>query len=383
MNSLVLANVSSNIDDLVKSPSAALRFTFVVVAYLVSAPHSSGFARLASGAFYFAIQILTFYEIINKESASRTSGSIVNRKGGLMMGSIVKRFGIFFVAGLIWTLLISFPATAIGQVYPDKPITMYVGFAPGAATDTMARALAIGMGKLLGVPIVVENKPGGGATVAPALLASKKPDGYTIVVGPSGAMVVYPHRLKVGYDPLKDFTYIAQFARYIFGLCVHVDSPLKTIDEFIAYAKKNPGLSFSSSGPTSTAGMSVELLAKCKGLTFKHVSTKGGSEIYTLLLGKHVDFVAGSGAHVSYIKQGLFRMLLVLATDKRDPDYPNIPILKELGCKDVPPLYFIVQGPKGMPDAITKKLSETIKKVTEGPDFQKILANNNNTQIGI
>ena len=291
------------------------------------------------------------------------------------MRSPAKRSGIIFVAGLIW-LLFAFPATSISQPYPNKPITLYCGFAPGAHTDLMARALATGMEKVLGVPIVVENKPGGGATVAPALLAKKKPDGYTIAVGPSGAMVVYPHRVKVGYDPLKDFTYIAQFARYVFGLCVHVDSPIKTIDEFIAYAQKNPGLSFSSSGPTSTAAMSVELMGKCKGLTFKHVSTKGGAEIYTLLLGKHVDFVAGSGAHVSYVKQGLFRMLLVLATDKRDPKFPDIPILNELGCKDVPPLYFIVQGPKGMPGDITIKLTQAVKKVTDGPDFQKVLADN-------
>ena len=103
------------------------------------------------------------------------------------MESTVKRFGIFFVAGLVGILLISFPAIASGQAYPNKPITMYVGYAPGATTDLTARALAAGAEKLLGVPIVVENKPGGDATVAPALLATKKPDGYTIEVGTSGA----------------------------------------------------------------------------------------------------------------------------------------------------------------------------------------------------
>ncbi len=293
------------------------------------------------------------------------------------MASIGKTVGMRYVAGLICTLLISFPATAIGQDYPNKPITMYCGFAPGATTDLTTRALAAGAEKLLGVPFVVENKPGAGATVAPALLARQKPDGYTIQGGTSGALVSRPHLLKLGYDPLKDFTYLVQFSRYIGGLCVNADSPLKTIDDFIAYAKDHPGLSYGSSGTYTQQQLAVELLAKCKGLTFKHVSTKGGAEFNTLLLGRHTDFVAGSGSHIPYVKQGVFRMLLVYNQDERDPNYPDIPTLKELGCGDVPAHSYIVIGPKGMPPAISKKLVDTFKKVIEGPEFRKLLANNN------
>jgi tripartite-type tricarboxylate transporter receptor subunit TctC len=155
-----------------------------------------------------------------------------------MMKSKIKGFGIFFVAALIGTALISFPGQAIGQGYPNKPITIYCGFAPGATTDLTTRALAAGMEKLLGVTCIVENKPGGGATVAPALLARQKSDGYTIAVTTSGALIKLPHLYKLGYDPLKDFTYLVYYSRYIGGLCVNSDSPLKTIDEFIAYAKK-------------------------------------------------------------------------------------------------------------------------------------------------
>jgi tripartite-type tricarboxylate transporter receptor subunit TctC len=294
-----------------------------------------------------------------------------------MMKSKLKGSGIFFVAALICTLLISFPATTIGQVYPNKPITIYCGFSPGATTDLTTRALAAGAEKLLGVPFIVENKPGGGATVAPALLARQKPDGYTIAVTTSGALIKLPHLYKLGYDPLKDFTYLVYYSRYIGGLCVNADSPLKTIDQFIAYAKKHPGLSYGSAGAYTQQQMSVEFLAKCKGLTFKHVSTKGGQEFNTLLLGKHTDFVAGSGSHIPYVKQGVFRMLLVFNQDERDPNYPDIPTLKELGCEDCAPGYYLVLGPKGMPPAISKKLVDTFRKVTEGPDFQKVLANHN------
>jgi tripartite-type tricarboxylate transporter receptor subunit TctC len=293
------------------------------------------------------------------------------------MQSFAKGAETFLVLGLISAFIIVSPPSAAGQAYPDKPVTVYCGFQPGATTDLTARALASGAEKILGVPFVVENKPGGGATVAPALLASKKPDGYTIAVIPSGALVVRPHLLKLAYNPLKDFTYLVQYSRYIGGLCVHSDSPLKTIDEFIAYAKEHPGLSYGSSGTYTQQQLAVELLAKCKELTFKHIPTKGGAEFNILLLGKQTDFVAGSGSHIPFVKQGAFRMLLVYNTDVRDPAYPDIPTLKELGCEDVPAGYYIVVGPKGMPPAISKKLVETFKKVTEGPDFQKMLANNN------
>src|SRR4030042_4900817 len=168
-----------------------------------------------------------------------------------------------FATGLLLTLLVSFAPPASGQTYPDRPITLYCGYAAGATTDLTTRALAAGAEKLLGVPVVVENKPGAGATVAPALLASKKPDGYTIQVGTSGALVNRPHLLKLGYDPLKDFIYLVQYTRYIGGLCVNSDSPLKTIDEFIAYAKEHPGLSYGSSGTYTQQQLAVELLAKC------------------------------------------------------------------------------------------------------------------------
>jgi tripartite-type tricarboxylate transporter receptor subunit TctC len=294
-----------------------------------------------------------------------------------MMRTCIPGAGKLFLVGLISVLCISPTPPATGETYPDKPITVYCGFQPGATTDLTARALASGAEKILGVPVVVENKPGGGATVAPALLAAKKPDGYTLSVIPSGALVVRPHLLKLGYDPLKDFTYLVQYSRYIGGLCVNGDSPLKTIDQFISYAKDHPGLSYGSSGTYTQQQLAVELLAKCKGLTFKHVSTKGGAEFNTLLLGKHTDFVAGSGSHIPFVKQGVFRMLLVYNADIRDPSYPDIPTLKELGCSDVPAGYYMVIGPKGMPNSISKKLVDTFRKVTEGPDFQSLLANNN------
>jgi len=282
-------------------------------------------------------------------------------------------FGFPFLVALLSFFVL--PSPGFSQDYPTKPITIYCGYAAGASTDVSARALAEGAEKMLGVPVVVESKPGGGATVAAALVASKKPDGYTLGVISTGALTVRPHLLKLSYNPLTDFTLIMQYSVYIGGLCVLKESPLKTIDDFISYAKSHPGLSYGSPGMYTQQHLATELFRECKGLTFKHVPTKGGAEANTALLGKHTDFVAGAGQHISFLKQGIFRLLVVYNTDQRDPNFPNVPTLKEIGCPDAPALGYIVVGPKGMPPAMSKKLDETFKKVAETPTFQKVLTN--------
>jgi tripartite-type tricarboxylate transporter receptor subunit TctC len=229
----------------------------------------------------------------------------------------------------------------------------------------------------LGVPVVVENKAGGSATVCAALVASKPPDGYTLAILDMAALSVRPHLLKVAFNPLTDFTYFMQYGLYVGGLCVLSESPIKTIDEFIAHAKAKPGLSYGASGQFSRGHIAMELFAKCKGLTFKHVPFKGGAEADTALLGKHLDFVGGSGGHIPYVKQGVFRMLMLFSMTKRDPQFPNIPMQKELGCEDVPPNTYILIGPKGIPEPVIQKVHDAFKKASETAEFQKLMESQN------
>ncbi len=280
---------------------------------------------------------------------------------------------VFLLAGFFVVSLLS-ASSAIGETFPDKPITIYCGFSGGATTDLTARALASGAEKILGVPVVVENKAGGGGTVSAALVGSKKPDGYTLCVVSTAALALRPHLMKLAYDPFKDFTLICQYGRYNGALTVLKDSPFKNIDDFITYAKAHPGLAYSSPGMYSVGHLGVELLRVCKGLEFKHVPTKGGTEASTQLLGKHVEFMGGAGIHLQYVKQDVMRMLVLFIADKRDPNYPNIPTLTEIGCNDAPAYGYIAFGPKGMPDPVYRKLSDAFKKVAESADFQKNLA---------
>jgi tripartite-type tricarboxylate transporter receptor subunit TctC len=284
---------------------------------------------------------------------------------------------LLVAVGVVVTLLIFSPAPAPGQAYPNKPITVYCGYAAGASTDVTARALAAIAEKNLGVPVVVENKAGGSATVCAALVASKPADGYTLAILDMAALSVRPHLLKVAFNPLTDFTYFMQYGLYVGGLCVLSESPIKTIDEFIAHAKANPGLSYGASGQFSRGHIAMELFAKCKGLTFKHVPFKGGADANTALLGKHLDFVGGSGGHIPYVKQGVFRMLTVFSMENRDPQFPNIPMQKELGCEDVPPNTYILIGPKGIPDPVFRKVHDAFKKAGETAEFQKLMESQN------
>ncbi len=264
-------------------------------------------------------------------------------------------------------------APALAQTYPDKPITLYIGYAAGATTDLTARALAQGAEKLLGVAVVPENKAGGGATVAAGLLASKKPDGYTLAVVSTGVLSVRPQLLNVAYNPLRDFTVLMQYSHYVGSLVVRNDAPWKNIDEFIAHAKKNPGMAYASTGTHTQQQIAIEVLRQCKGLDFKHVPTKGGTESNTALLGGHVQFATGAGAHLPLVQQGAFRQLAIFHLEKRDPLFPDVPTLKELGCPDNPPLGYVVLGPAGMPDAVTKKLQDVFKQVSLSPEFQQLL----------
>lgn len=286
--------------------------------------------------------------------------------------SIGRNLGRLIRAGFLLSTLLCVPLFAQGQAYPSKPVTVYIGFAAGATTDLSARALGEGLEKLLGVTFVMESKPGATATVATGLVARAKPDGYTLGVVSTGVITVRPHIMRLAYDPLKDFTLLSQYSHYVGALTVLGNAPFKTIDEFTAYAKTRT-LSYSSSGLYSQQQLAAELFRQCKGLEFTHVPTKGGAEANTMLLGKHVDFTAGAGQHLQYVKEGRMRMLVLFNTDKRDPSYPEVPTMKEIGCPDAPALGYLVIAPKGLPAAVSKKLGDAIRKVAEGPAFQKAL----------
>jgi tripartite-type tricarboxylate transporter receptor subunit TctC len=282
--------------------------------------------------------------------------------------------GVFPLAAAFLLAFLLVPAQGWAQDFPTKPITVYCGFEAGATTDLTARALAEETQKILGVPVVVENKPGGGSTVAASLLASKKPDGYTLAVVATSALDIRHLMLAPPYNPGKDFTFLLVYGNYVGGICVLTESPFKTLKDLEEHARKNPGVvSYSSSGIGANQQLAVDYWAKQAQISLKHVPFKGGAPACTALIGKHVDFTAGAGIHLNYVKQGIFRQLASTSAPARDPEFPDIPTLKDLGYKDLPPQEYILLAPKGLPDQVSRKLEEGFGKAAQSAEFKKYL----------
>ena len=294
------------------------------------------------------------------------------RNGGDRME---RRKYLFVLATISILTPFLFSFEAWGQDFPNKPITIYIGFEPGATTDITARALAEGAQKILGVPIVIESKPGGGSSVAATLLATKKADGYTLALISSTALVTTPQIIKLNYDIFKDFTYLFTFGRFACGICVKTDSPFKTLNDLIEYARKNPGAVSYSATINAPTHLVTEFLAKQANVKFKLIPYKGGAPAATALLGGHVNFMAGAGMQQVYLRQGLFRMLAVTNSDQRHPNYPDVPTLKELGYQDIPSPTYVFLAPIGLPGPIYKKLEDAFQKSAHSTEFKTILDN--------
>jgi len=255
--------------------------------------------------------------------------------------------------------------------YPTKPINFLIGYPAGGTTDVCARPLVAAASKILGQPIVVVNKPGGASAVAMASLKHEKPDGYTIGILPSGA-VLSQHLRKVPYDSAKDFTPIMQYAVYLYGLVVKPDSPWKTFREFIEYAKANPGkIRYSTAGPGVPQHLVMERLALKEKIKWTHIPFEGGPPAIAALLGGHVEASSQTTEWKKHVEAGTLRLLAVYG-EKRMSDFPEVPTLLELGYDIIAPSLISIVGPKGLSPQVVDTLHEAFKKALEDADFIKI-----------
>jgi tripartite-type tricarboxylate transporter receptor subunit TctC len=180
------------------------------------------------------------------------------------------------------------------------------------------------------------------------------------------------------YNPGKDFTYIFAYSTYPGGVCVRNDSPFKKFSELIEHARKNPGtLSYSSPGTGTSQHLAAEYWAQQANVKLKHVPFKGGAPACTALIGGHVDFTAGAGSHIPYVKQSVFRMLVVTVIEERDPSFPDVPTLKEFGYKLPPPGALVLLAPKGLPEPVYNKLESAFRQAAYSSKFKKVLENTN------
>jgi tripartite-type tricarboxylate transporter receptor subunit TctC len=274
---------------------------------------------------------------------------------------------------LLATLVALTSGRAESQTYPQNPIRLVVPFAPGGGADLMARILGEPLGKRLGQPIVIENKPGGGATLGADFVAKASPDGYTLLWTTPGPQITNPYLMpKLPYDPHKDFTAIATAVTAVNVLVVTPSLPVRSVGELIAYAKANPGkLNFSSAGVGASSHLSGELFKMMAGIDIVHVPYRGsGPALQDLLAGNIQMAIDTVAVLLPHIQSGTLRALGV-ATIERNPSLPDLPpIADTLPGFDGSSINYL-SGPAGMPQAVVERLNREINAVLSDPAVAK------------
>jgi tripartite-type tricarboxylate transporter receptor subunit TctC len=268
-------------------------------------------------------------------------------------------------------------SSALAQPYPSKPIRVVVPNPAGGYYDLIARVVGQKLGESLGQPVVVENRVGAGGSVGTEYTAKSPPDGYTIMVGGIGPHGIVPSLYaKVPYDPVKDFAPIIHVATTPNILVVHPSSPLRTVQDLIAAARKTPGgVSYASNGNGTSQHLSAEMLATTMGLKLNHVPFKGSAPAVTAMLGGQVDFAfAVAPDALPHVKAGKLRALAVTGATRAAP-LPDVPTMVEAGVPNYEATaWFGYFAPAGTPREVIDRLNAEVAKTLAMPDVRERLA---------
>ncbi|HKS87538.1 MAG TPA: tripartite tricarboxylate transporter substrate binding protein [Pseudolabrys sp.] len=275
--------------------------------------------------------------------------------------------------GLIFLLLGVALTNATAAEYPDRPIRFIVPQAAGSATDNIARILAAELSKQLGQQVIVDDRPGGALTIGLDLVAKSAPDGYTIGMGPIGALAITRHMVaKLPYDIERDFQPIALIARGHLLLAVSPELPVHSVQELIDYAKKNPGkLTNASSSNGSPGHVGGELFKYMTGTQIVHVPYRGGAPAITDLMAGHVDLMFESLQSIApFARDGRVRALGVSGA-KRSPAFPELPTIGETVPGYLAPTWTGVIAPAHVPRPIVDKLNAAVNKALVSSAFME------------
>jgi tripartite-type tricarboxylate transporter receptor subunit TctC len=278
-------------------------------------------------------------------------------------------------AAVCAALTLSVGAAVAAEAYPARPVRLVVPYSPGGAADVPGRIVAQRMSELLGQQIVVDNRPGAGGLIGAETTARAAPDGYTLLLIANTHYVTSALRDKMPFKPVDDFTHITAWLSAPSVLAVHPGVPAKTLKDLIAMAKSAPGkIDFASSGNGSTQHLLGALLMRMGGFEMTHVAYKGSGPAMADLIGGQVKVgFPGIALAMPHLKSGKLRALGV-SSSKRSPELPDVPTIAEAGVPGYDATQWLgFAGPKGLPDAVVKRIFETTHKAVESPDMVKTL----------
>jgi tripartite-type tricarboxylate transporter receptor subunit TctC len=260
--------------------------------------------------------------------------------------------------------------------YPARSIRLLIPFPPAGITDLSGRIVAEALREKFKQPVIVENKPGANGVIGLKELLKAEPDGYTLMVGNVGSVVLnYAMDTKAGFDPMKDLVPIASTAEYATTMVVNKDIPVNSVKEFIDYAKARQGaLTYGSTGEGSLANLSTQLFMKQTGVKMVHAPYKGGPLALNDLLAGHIQLIIEVSPVVNeQVLAGTIKGLAV-TSPYRQPMLPNVPTFAEAGVPGVVVTGWLgIYGPPGLPDDVRQKLGAAIVEVVKAPEITKKL----------
>ena len=265
-------------------------------------------------------------------------------------------------------------AAAPAQDYPTKPIRIIVGYTTGGGNDLISRLLAPKLAEGLGQPVIIENRPGAQSIIAAELVAKAPPDGYTLLMGPTGPMAMNPATYsKLPYSPTRDFAPVSMIGQFPLFLCVGASLPVRSVKELVEYAKARPdGVNYASSAAAFT--MATELFKQKTGTNFANIPYKGsGDSANAVISGQVTITIADPPPITGALKGGTLRALAITAP-QRHPAYPDVPTMAEAGVPDMEvALWMALFVPAGTPAPIVKRLNEEVVRAVRLPDVRERL----------
>ena len=312
------------------------------------------------------------------ESCDRRAVTLIQRQV-CTAGDMTSTHRLSALAALAFAALALAPFTVApvnAQDYPVRPVKVVVPFSPGGAVDGPMRVIAQELSKRMGQQVIVENKPGAGATIGTEAVARSAPDGYTLLLASQTNAISASLYTKLAYDPIEDFVPISLIGREPGVLVVNPALPVKTFGEFIAYVKERPGkIDYASSGNGSGQHLFTALLASLTGIKMNHIPYRGSGQATTDLLGGQVSVsIPGTAGMVGHIKAGKLRALAVTGA-KRSPQLPDVPTIMESGVPGFEAYVWMgLLAPKGTPAPIVEKIHRDLLQALASSEVKAYMA---------